>query len=488
MLKLRPYQDQIIRKVVVLVKKGFKSILVVAPTGAGKTIMFAFLAMKAVSKGKRVLILTHRREILQQTMAKLFGFLVQAGQIISGKPMTVEPVQVAMVGTLIHRLESIFTPDMIIIDEAHHAVSNTWMKIIKHFAGTLIIGFTATPERLSGEGLIEVFETMVEGPTLAELVKSGNLSYPRMFCGPDTNVKKKMKITRGDYDKEEQTSRMKKRVVVGSVIEHYVEKLNGLPTVCFCVSIEHCNIMEEEFNSHGFRAKTVHGKMTREARDSAINGLGTGEVQIVCSCDVISEGVDVPVVAGIILLRRTKSLGLYLQQVGRGLRPYPGKTECIVLDHAGCFHEHGHVLENRNWSLYAKKRNKRKKDEIEQPKYEVCPQCSGVWPGQPKNCPDCGYDLFTEREKAEGRKPPKEIEGILKEIMPDNSPEDLIQAVTIQALQLQKLDPGLRQKAMMSNLYKYGDSKRVQGLASALGYNKSWTKTVYNRLRSKTTP
>jgi len=490
-LTLRDYQDSIVRDTVGTIRQGYKAPLVVAPTGSGKTIMFAFIAMQAVGKGKRVLILTHRREILQQTMSKLFAFGVQAGQIASGRPMTTEFVQVAMVGTLINRLESIQPPDLIIIDEAHHAVSNTWSKILNHF-DVLKIGFTATPERLSGEGLIEIFDTMILGPHTHELVKSGNLSYPRMFCGPNIQVKAKMKVTRGDYDKAEQTKKMKERVVVGSVIQHYKDRLNGLPAVCFCVSIEHCHIMEEEFQAAGFRSRTVHGRMNRSDRDAAIDGLRTGEVQVLCSCDVISEGVDVPVIAGAILLRRTKSLGLYLQQVGRALRPYPGKTEAIILDHAGNFYEHGHVLQERNWSLLAKKRNKRGSDDMKPPEVSVCPKCSGVWPGLIRLCPyvypdgtPCGYNFQEARDRADGRKPPKEIEGILREVLPEDTPEGQMQALIDQALRIQQMTPGDRQKAMMSNLYKYGKTARNKGLATALGYHKNWTETVYARLRGR---
>jgi DNA repair protein RadD len=426
MLTLRPYQADIIKETVSVIKQGYKAPLVVAPTGSGKTIIFAYIASGAVKKGKRVLILTHRREILQQTMSKLFEFGVQAGQIASGRPMTDELIQVAMVGTIVRRLDSIIPPDLIIIDEAHHAVSPTWAKILNYF-DVLKIGYTATPERLSGEGLIEIFDTMIMGPHLVDLVKSGNLSYPKIYSAPVELLPGKMKSTRGDYDSKEATKAMKKRVVIGSVIDHYKKYLNGLPTVCFCVSIEHCHVMEDEFKAAGFRSQTIHGKMNRSDRDASIKGLETGEVQVLCSCDVISEGVDVPVIAGAILLRRTKSLGLYLQQIGRALRPYPGKNQAIILDHSGVVQDHGHVLNIRDWSLYAKKRNKR-------------------------------------------------------EVLPEDTPDGQMQALIQQALRIQQMTPGDRQKAMMSNLYKYGKTDRNKGLATALGYSKSWTSVVYDRV------
>ena len=475
-MTLRPYQTDIISNTVSKIRSGEKSILVVAPTGSGKTVIFAHIATGAVAKNKRVLILTHRREILQQTVSKIAGFGIQAGQIVAGKPTSSELIQVAMVGTLINRLESMPDQDLIIIDECQHSVSNTWKKVIQHFS-CLRMGFTATPERLSGEGLIEIFDTMIEGPHTAELVSKGFLSNPRMFSGPDTEAK--FKITRGDYDKDEQVKKYRSKVVIGSVIDHYIQKLNGLPTVCFCVSIDHCHMMEAEFRLAGFKARTITGKMSRADRDSVINGLSDGSVQVLCSCDVISEGVDVPVLAGCILLRRTKSLALYLQQVGRALRPYPGKKEAIILDHAGCYHEHGHPLDIREWSLEAKKRSKR--GSLPRPIVSVCPKCSGVWPGEPKECPDCGYDLHTDRERAQGRKPPKEIEGILREVMPGQDVSQTVQQVMI----LQNMTPGARQKAMISNLYRKGNTSEVKGMARALGYKSGWTYAMSGRLRGR---
>ena len=479
--QLRDYQKNIIAQVVKKFREGYKAPCVVAPTGSGKTIIFSHIATGAVNKNKRVLILTHRREILQQTMSKLFSFGVQAGQISSGEPMTNELIQVAMIGTVVRRLKSIVPPDLIIIDECHHATAEIWKKTIEHFPNALRIGFTATPERLSGEGLIEIFDCLVLGPSISWLVKNGYLSYPRMFRGQNV-IPKKMKITKGDYDQKEQEKYWKKSVVVGNVIENYREKLNGLPAVCFCVSLDHCEFMVNKFKAAGFRSAMVSGNMGRTERDNAVDGLRTGEVQILCSCDVISEGFDVPVIAGAILLRRTKSLTIYLQQVGRALRIYPGKKYSVILDHAGCSYEHGHVLDDRQWSLLAKRRIQRGKD-IKMPESSVCPKCSGIWRGRPHICPDCGYNLKVDYDRSQGRKPPEEIEGILREIIPDETVD--ISALVKQTMTIQAMDPRDRHRAMMSNLYKYGDSDRTRGLAKAVGYNDNWTETVWRRIRNR---
>ena len=404
------YQVPIVKQIIQAKKDGFKAPLVVAPTGSGKTIIFAYIAADAMQHGKRVLILTHRIEILQQTVSKLFDFGVQAGVIASGKPMTIDLIQVAMVQTLAHRVDQLIKPDLIIIDEGHHAVSPTWIKILRKFNNVFRIFFTASPERADGEGMISVADIMIEGPTPRWLVDQGYLTRPRIFLGPNITAKTKLHIKMGDYDKGEQFIQKKQKTYIGNVLNHYREHLNGMPTICFCVSVEHVHLMTDIFTEAGFRAKAVHGKMKKPERDAAINGLATGEVQIVCSCDVISEGVDVPVVTGIILLRRTKSLALYLQQVGRGLRPVytPGmplttkeerllsieksiKPSCIVLDHAGNFYEHFSVLKEREWSLFSQKRSKR--DKITPPDISVCPACGGSFEGNINICPECGFNI-----------------------------------------------------------------------------------------------
>lgn len=502
--QLRDYQVDIIAEVVKAKKEGFMAPLVVSATGTGKTVMFSFIAEQAERKGKRALIITHRIEILKGTVTTLYKFEIQAGTVASKRPMTIDNIQVAMVATLVHRLSQIFTPDIIIIDEAHHATAGQWMKIQKFFPDVFRIGFTATPERGDGEGLINCFDTMIEGPSIRWQVKNGWLATPRYFKGPNCEAKPEFHVTRGDYDKEEQFKKSRTKKYVGDVIAHYRKHLNGLPVVCFCVSIAHCHFMEEEFRAAGYRATTVKGGMDDNLRDAAINGLATGEFQVVCSCDVISEGVDVPVLSGVILLRRMKSLGLFLQQVGRGLRPVYAegmpldtieqrfaamaasiKPFAVILDHAGCIYEHGWLLAERDWSLLSKKRNKRGK--ITPPEITDCPACGGCFEGKKSICPDCGYDIDKYLLKKSGKKTIEEIEGILTEVLDDeNQTPEIIAALTAQAERIQKMLPADRQRAMQANLRRYGkDSDRVKGLMKIAGYKDSWTEHVYNRRISK---
>lgn len=481
MFELYPYQQKIVNDVRQSFRDEYVSPIVISPTGSGKTLMFAYIALGAIRKNNRVLILVHRREILQQTLEKLFSLGVQSGQIISGRPMTRDKIQVAMVGTLIHRLKY-FDPkhfDLIITDECHHATAQTWIKIYTHFKNIRRIGFTATPERADGTGLIDIADCMIEGPSISELVKNDYLSYPIIYR-PQEEVNNNYHIKRGDFDRDEQSSVMSRKKIVGDVIEHYKKYLDHMPTVCFCVSIEHSNLMAEAFRNAGYKAQSVWGNMPDNDRKKYISGLGNGAIEIICSCDVVSEGLDLPVIAGAILLRKTTSLGLYLQQTGRALRKSPGKNNTIILDHANNYSIHGHVLADRDWSLDHGKRD-HKKDKA--PKITSCPKCYGVWPGEPKKCPSCGF-IFADNPNINNqqRKLPKQIEGELIAALPEGVNPEQIKSLSDFAVRIQSMSPAQRQKAMLAKCYELQDKNQIKALSKAIGYKDSWTGFVWKNI------
>jgi superfamily II DNA or RNA helicase len=440
--------------------------------------MFSIIAQGAQSKNKKVLILVHRKEILEQTLSKLFDLGVQSGQIAPGKPITRDLIQTAMVGTLVRRLDKIPRPDLIIIDECHHSVAGQWLKIINHFRDVPKLGWTATPERLDGAGLGNIFDCMIKGPTINNLVNAGYLSYPVMYR-PPKEMTEKFHIKRGDFDKDEQVEAMTKKHIIGDVIDHYRKYMDGLPAVCFCVSILHCEIMEKQFNQAGYKAKMVYGNMPRSEREAAIKGLADGTYNILTSCDVISEGVDVPVMAGCILLRKTLSLSLYLQQVGRALRKFPGKEKAIILDHAGNYYLHGHILVEREWSLDAKKRD-RKKDKP--PTTTSCPKCFAVWPGEPKKCPACNF-IFNQEENKTGniRKTPEVIAGDLIAALP-GADQETIRELTQNIGKIQNMSPEVRQKYMLKLAFQLQDRQQIKALADAVGYKPGWTNYIWRNI------
>jgi DNA repair protein RadD len=411
-MALRDYQAQGLREIRAAIDSGERSILYVLPTGGGKTVMFATMARSLASRRERVLILVHRKEILEQTLGSLYRLGVTAGQVVAGRPTTQDSIQVGMVQTVVRRLASMRRPDLIVFDEAHHVLDdNSYGQIRKYWRDVPAVGFTATPERLDGRGLAESFRTMILGPSIRELVRDGWLAAPVLYR-PPSELLVPYHVKRGDFDEGEQEKRMSGRRIVGDVIDHYREHLGGMPVVAFCVSIRHSELMAAEFKAAGYEARAVWGNMPKTEREAAIRGLADGSVQVVTSCDVISEGVDVPVMAGAILLRRTLSLGLYLQQAGRALRMSEGKKRAIILDHAGNYQLHGHVLSDRKWSLDARARKDRGE---EPPTTTTCPECYGVWAGRPRTCPACGFDFVEMREMDARAAMVKTISGTLVE-------------------------------------------------------------------------
>ena len=375
--------------------------LLVMPTGSGKTVVFSEICRLACEKSRKVLILVHRRELVTQASDKLTKAGVEHGIIAAGFDPSDHPVQVASVQTLIRRLNSAdFTPDLIIIDEAHHAVAGSWDKIIAHFTDAKIIGVTATPSRLDGRGLGSHFSTLVSGPSVEQLTKLGFLSQHRVFAPPVIADLSNVKTRAGDYAKDDLSNAMDRPTITGDAISHYRRLADGLPAIAFCCSIAHATSVCASFNAAGYRAKLVTGNMPMEERDEAISGLADGRTQILCSVDVVSEGTDVPAVSAAILLRPTQSEALYLQQVGRILRPQPGKI-AIVLDHVGSTLKHGFVDDLRKWSLDSKPRRKNFEGV---PSVRQCPMCFAAFRPQPV-CPMCGHEFpvkqkrqLTERE------------------------------------------------------------------------------------------
>jgi len=486
-IELWDYQKDIINNARKALESGFMSPLVVSPTGSGKTYMFSDIAKKASVKGKTVYILVHKKEILEQTKASLFSMGVVTGQVASGKPMTRDNIQVAMVGTLVHRLNDIPNPDLFLIDEAHHSVAGQWQKILKKFPNIPRIGWTATPERLDGVGLGDIFDTMILGPSIAELVAKKFLAYP-ILKTPEKERLIVYKMRNGDFDKDQQFAHMSDKVVVGDVIDNYREHFDGLPAITFCANLEHCYDMEKHFLDANIKAMVVQGNMKKSDRERAIKGLADGTFNTVLSCNLISEGVDVPVLAGTIHLRRTQSLSLWMQQFGRGLRKYPGKDHAIILDHAGNYYLHGHPLDEQNWSLYSEKRNIKKAD----PSITRCPSCYAVWPGKPRKCLDaaCGFELNRVEIKPDETTVPQNVEGQLRDVLPGTIDDAEFKTMSKFITDVLNYDPQLRKRAMMA---KAAEIKRnaqdeesardkIAALAKQVGYKDTWTRWAWMNL------
>ena len=391
MIKLRPYQQQAIDQIRQSMTSGNKRPLLVLPTGAGKTICFSYITQSAEQKNKRVMILVHRDSLFKQTSKTLSDFGVRHGLIGSGyKPNYGLSVQIAKVGTVVNRLDR-FTPDLIIVDESHHCTAGQYVKIINAYPDARVIGVTATPIRTDGTGLDAMFDDIIIGATINELIDMGFLVAPRIFCPPSVVNTEGVKRSGGDFNRGELSELMDKPTITGDAVAHYKKLCDGVPAVAFCVSVKHAEHVAESFRAAGYRSECVHGAMKQDEIDRILFELGSGLIDVVTSCDLISEGTDIPAIGCAILLRPTMSLSLYLQQVGRALRLSAGKSEALILDHVGNVNRHGHPCDEREWSLSGTKKKKKTKDDEPTVMATECESCYRVYRPTLGACPSCGF-------------------------------------------------------------------------------------------------
>ncbi len=427
-LVLRADQERMVRDVRHAFGSGAKAVLLVAPTGAGKTVVFSYAAHAALNKNQRVLILVHRRRLIRQTSRTLERFGVPHGVIAAGiSPDWHQPVQVASVQTMASRLAKItWRPTFVIIDEAHHTTPNTaWGRVMAHCQAepspALVLGVTATPERLDGHGLGVavggVFDQMVIGPSVMELIDLGHLSRPVVYAPPIVADISRLRTTAGEYNRKDAADAMDRPSITGDAVEHYRRLCPGAPpAIVFCSTVAHAEHVAEQFGAGGFRAESVSGSKKDEENERILNGLGDGTYQVVASCDLISEGTDIPVVAAAILLSPTQSVAKYLQQVGRALRTYPGKTHATILDHVGSWARHGLPDSMREWDLNAAKRKRKKKVDDDKLKIRQCEKCYTVHEFAPI-CPACGFVYEVKRAEIEV------VAGELEEVTEDRAQE-----------------------------------------------------------------
>lgn len=397
MIQLRPYQNTLVERARANFLTGKLRQLLVLPTGGGKTVCFSHMAGNARAKGLNVWILAHRIELLEQISATLGAFNIPHGMVA---PSLIgdrrQQVQVASVFTMARRLDRYAPPGLIIIDEAHHAIpGSTWGSIMQAYPKVPMLGVTATPVRLSGEGLGDLFQCMVQGPTVADLIEQGALSSYRLFA-PATVDMSGLHTRMGDFVKAELQDLMDTRTITGDAVAHYHRLAPGKRAVAFCVSVKHAEAVAAQFREAGIPAASIDGGMDKALRQSVIKSFTAGDLRVVTSCDLISEGFDLPAIECAILLRPTQSLGLFLQQVGRSLRVFPGKKEAIILDHAGNVARHGLPDEDRIWSLDG--RHKKKGAAPTLVPVKTCPKCFATVASAATDC-ICGHHfVFASRD------------------------------------------------------------------------------------------
>ena len=305
------------------------------------------------------------------------------------------PVHVVSVQTAARRLGALERPHLIVVDECHLAVAETYRKVIEDAGNPLLLGLTATPVRLDGRGLVEMFDALVPTCSTQHLIDAGLLA-PIRYYAPSRPDLSGVRTVAGDYAQGEVADAMNRPTITGDAVAHYAKLAHGRPCVVFCTNVRHAEDTAEAFRAAGYRALAISGESQSEDRDRALRGLSDGSLDVVVNCQLWVAGVDCPSIGCVVLLAPTKSVTKYLQSVGRGLRTAPGKTDLIVLDHAGNAYQHGLPTEAREWSLEGVKRRSRAEGDVES--VRQCERCYFVFPPAPV-CPSCGHEHQPKQTK-----------------------------------------------------------------------------------------
>lgn len=398
----RPYQARDIPRI----KGAFsrvKRVLYVSCCGSGKTVVFSKIAQGITLKGNSAAIIAHRKELITQCSDKLNRFNVSHGIIKAGfEPDYSQPIQVASVQTLYKRLSEI-DPDMLIYDEAHHSQAQQAQTVIAAYPSAILLGVTASPIFGNGKTMAGFYDEMIIGPSVRELVDDGYLVDTKVFAPPIL-----ADLEGADYDNiSDLEERMNKRRITGDAIKHYEAHVAGLQTIVYVTTVKHGQDVAEQFRERGHKFYSIDGTMEDGERDQLLKDFASGAITGLVSCDLISEGTDIPSAQVAIKLRPTKSLGLHIQQDGRVNRPFyavgmpqdtreqrlaaiaaSAKPCAWVFDHVENWLFHGLPDDEWEWSLTEEP--KRKSQGGTSVPIQQCQQCDRVFPPA-EACPHCGF-------------------------------------------------------------------------------------------------
>ena len=376
-------------------KAGADSQLFVAPCGYGKTVLFCYITEQAYKKGKSILILTHRSNLVKQTSEELKENGLRHGIIASGYPSIRYRIQVASIQTLIRRLNQWESFDLIIADECHHFGAKTWQIIKNYFqeknVKTKFFGCTATPLRSDNYGLGNDFDTMTVGHDYEYLIHNKFLSKPLYYVPGHINLDD-IKKSMGDYNKKQLRERFKSdKYIISNALEVYSKKVEYKPALIYCINIEEAEKNEKEFKKAGYKALAIHSKKDFNIVDQGIQDLKKGKLHVLISCDMIGEGTNIKRVVAIIDERPTFSLAINHQHHGRGLRMYPGKEFSYHFDLVGNCEKHGLIHWPIKWKLT------KEKFEPKIASVRTCEFCFAAYPAFRKKCPVCGMERIVRR-------------------------------------------------------------------------------------------
>ncbi len=370
---LRDYQSQLVQQVLSSWKQGNRQVLLQLPTGGGKTLIFSEIARLFLEKGEGVLVLAHRIELITQAHSKLVAVSgKKAGFIKSGMSSNWDyPIQVASVQTLT-RKEEYPRAGLVIVDEAHHSITRSYTRILEAYPDAKVLGVSATPMRTDGQGLKQLYDDLIVGPSVNWLIEKEYLSPFKLYASHSSINTKGIKITAGDYNQRQLAKAIDTSLNNSDVLKSWLEYAQNKQTVIFNVSVKHSQQLVQDFRDQGIKAEHIDGETPAKERESIIARFRDKEITVLSNCGIVTEGFDVPGIECIQCVRPTKSLILWLQMVGRGLRKSPQKKQTILIDHSQNWFEHGLPDAPREWSLEA--------ISLDEPNYSLkCPHCTHVF-------------------------------------------------------------------------------------------------------------
>jgi DNA repair protein RadD len=367
-MQLRPYQSQAIERLRGEIRSGHRSVLLVLPTGGGKTVLALHMVRGHIANGGRVLFLTHRTELIKQAARTFIGGgmsdlrIIQAGKSVGSRDA---PITIASIPTLATERWAPNLPDasLVILDETQHVRSESWQRIAEHYRDSIRIGLTATPERADGKALGDIYTQIVVVRTVRELTDDGYIVPCSVFAP-------------SEYRQQ----------LAADPADAYLEHGDGKRGIIFCATVQHARSVAESLSSRGIPAACVDGKISASERARHLARFRAGELRVVTNVAVLTEGFDDPGIEVCVLARACDHVGLYLQIVGRVLRPSPGKHDATLIDLRGAVHRHGLPDDDRTYSLDGEAI--RQSDAL--PPLKQCKQCGycgRTW----RACPECGY-------------------------------------------------------------------------------------------------
>lgn len=351
---LRDYQQLLIEQTIAQWIANKRRVKLQLATGAGKTVIFSAIAREFIGWGEPVLVIAHREELLLQAAEKLeiaTGQQQQVGIIKAGYRASVNAlIQVASVQTLARR-QKLPPATLVIVDESHHSAAASYVRLMEHYSDSYLLGCTATPARIDGQGFKYLYDELICGPSVSWLIEQGYLCRFKLFAARIAVKTAGVKTTGGDFNQRDLAEAVDTSLVMGDLIKTWQKYASGKKTVVFAVDVAHSKATATAYNDAGIPAEHLDGDTPVDERRDILERFRVGQTLILTNCGIISEGFDVPSIQVIQCVRPTKSLILWLQMVGRCLRPAPGKEHAIIIDHTQNWIFHGLPDEEREWSL-----------------------------------------------------------------------------------------------------------------------------------------